>query len=176
MKLSPAETCSCIIYSIHHKWKKKKFVLDLVRPVYFYPFYFIAHIHWRLLNYSKAVQSSPVPLPRVYWLCVAEMAERDWLSDRVWVWGGRGTECGVKCLPGRSALYPPIPTAKMKVWKVIRQRDAWALVFLVKALWQAFILSLCFSAISLPLSRGMLHSAAASFPLRLAQTMPKGRH
>lgn len=62
-------------------------MFNLARPVYFYLSYFIAHVHWRLLNYSKAVQSSPVLLPGVYWRRVAEMAERDWLSDCVWVRG-----------------------------------------------------------------------------------------
>lgn len=70
-------------------------MFNLVRPVYFYPSNFIAHIHSRLINYSKAVQSSPVRLPGVYWRGVAETAERAWLSDCVWVGGGRGMDCGV---------------------------------------------------------------------------------
>lgn len=82
--------------------KEKLVVLHLVRTIYFYLSYFITRIRWRLLNYSKAVQTS-VLMPGVYWRGVAEMAERDWLSDCVWVRGGRGKDCGMECLPGRTA-------------------------------------------------------------------------
>lgn len=112
--------------------KGKKFVIHLVTPVYFYPSYFVTHIHWRLLNYSKAVQSS-VLLPGVYWHGVAEMAEREWLSDCVWVRGGRGMDCSVECLPGRTAHWMlPAPmltwkseTSSIREMHELVRRDSW---------------------------------------------------